>query len=209
MPKYLQGGIAKTLLWRLEFFAVALFLYLTVTPFLPGLIYQLQYSHILKNMRILFGQEQVFTNSIQPVAETVITDNRLLIPKIGVDAPIVEAPDERGLDSGAWRLPKSSTPDQGGNMVVTGHRFKYLPPNNLTFYLFDKLTAGDEIIVWWQKQKYLYTVSSIKIIEPTDFSILQPTKEPTLTMFTCHPLFSQSKRLAVIAKISQKRNKVQ
>ncbi|MCU0679516.1 MAG: sortase [Planctomycetes bacterium] len=113
----------------------------------------------------------------------------------------MEAKDEKaGLARGAWRLPESSTPDKGGNTVITGHRFKYLPPNNLTFFLFDKLAAGDIISVIWQNKEYYYRVKEIKIIPPTDLSILDPSDKPVLTLFTCHPVYSTEKRLVIVAE---------
>jgi sortase A len=97
-------------------------------------------------------------------------------------------------------LPDSSTPDQGGNTVITGHRFKYLPPNNLTFYLFDKLAAGDIISVIWHEQEYYYRIKETKIVDKTETSILNQTREPILTLFTCHPIYSEENRLVVIAE---------
>jgi sortase A len=98
---------------------------------------------------------------------------------------------------GAWRVPESSTPDKGGNTVITGHRFKYLPPSNLTFYLLDKMETGDIISVVYKEKEYYYRVKEIKIVDKTELSILAPTKEPILTIFTCHPIYSTEKRLVV------------
>lgn len=135
------------------------------------------------------------------VADSV---NRLIIKKIGVSVPIVEAPEAKwqaALNKGAWRLPQSSTPDQGSNTVISGHRYKYLPPNNLTFYLLDKLTAGDIINVTWENKEYDYQVKESKIVPPTEISILRPTDRPTLTLFTCDPIWSTKNRLVVVAEL--------
>jgi sortase A len=127
--------------------------------------------------------------------------NRIIIKKIGVDAPIIESKNEKyGLNRGAWRLPDSSTPDIGGNTVITGHRFKYLPPNNLTFYLLDKLEKGDKIDVRWKGKILKYEVYLTKIVPAEDTSVIAPTDEPILTVFTCDPIFSTKNRLVVLAK---------
>ena len=96
-------------------------------------------------------------------------------------------------------MPDSSTPDKGGNTVITGHRFKYLPPSNLTFYLLDKLTKGDLITVIWHKKDYIYRVREVKVVPATDFSVIEPSDKPILTLFTCHPIYSTEKRLVVVS----------
>lgn len=130
--------------------------------------------------------------------------NRLIIPKIGVNAPIIESPDENyGLARGVWHLPNSSTPEEQGNMIITGHRFKYLPPNNLTFYLFHKLEKGDIASVIWGNKIYYYQIKEIKIVGADDVSILQKTNGPILTMYTCDPVYSTKNRLVVIGELME------
>jgi sortase A len=104
------------------------------------------------------------------------------------------------LNRGAWRLPDSSTPDIGGNTVITGHRFKYLPPNNLTFYLLDKLAVGDKIDIKWKGKILKYEVYLTKVVPAEDTTVIAPTDEPILTVFTCDPIFSTKNRLVVLAK---------
>jgi LPXTG-site transpeptidase (sortase) family protein len=128
--------------------------------------------------------------------------DRLIIPKIGVNIPIIDVPDEKsGLNKGAWRVTDSSTPDKGGNTVLTGHRFKYLPPSNLTFYLFHKLEKGDIASVLWKGKTYYYRVKETKIVPANDISILDKTDGSILTMFTCDPIYSTKNRLAIISEL--------
>ena len=88
-----------------------------------------------------------------------------------------------------------------GNTVITGHRFKYLPPHNLTFYLFHKLEAGDIFSVIWNEQDYYYRIKEVKIVDKTEVSILDSTEEPTVTLFTCHPIYSTEQRLVVVGEL--------
>lgn len=131
--------------------------------------------------------------------------NTLIIPKIGVKIPIIESEDENyGLNHGAWKLPKSSAPEESGNMILTGHRFKYLPPSNLTFYLFHKLETGDIASVIWDGKPYYYKIREIKKVPADDISILKQTKTSTLTMYTCDPIYSTKNRLVIIADLVEK-----
>lgn len=129
------------------------------------------------------------------------TDNRLVIPSIGVNIPIVEgANQDVALNKGAWRIPGSSTPPEGGNTVISGHRFRYRPPSNLTLYLLDQIHPGDVMIVYWKGKEYDYKVSQTKIVPRDKTDMAEPTLTPQLTVFTCHPLFSTKNRLVVVGE---------
>ena len=71
----------------------------------------------------------------------------------------------------------------------------------LTFYLFHKLVVGDIVLVIWQQEDYYYRIKQIKIVDDNDFSILKPTDQPTLTLFTCDPIYSQKNRLVVVGEL--------
>lgn len=199
-----KKNFIKALVFTLELLAIILILYLIFLPFYPLVQYKVNNgneNNISQEQKldIAVKKTEEFKNAF-PESEYAISPNRLIIPKIGVNAPIIESKSsEYGLSKGAWHMPDSSTPENGGNTVITGHRFKYLPPNNLTFYLFDKLKTGDVISVIWKEKEYYYTIKETKIVPKTDTSILGKTKEPILTLFTCHPLFSEENRLVVIA----------
>ncbi len=146
---------------------------------------------------------QKFNQPISSVQQN--KNNYLIIPKINVNIPIIESRDPAyGLNHGAWHMPESSTPPNGGNTVITGHRFKYLPPSNLTFYLFHKLNPGDIIAIIWDNKAYYYTIKKIKTIPKNDTSILAKSQKPILTLFTCDPIYSQKNRLVVIATLNNK-----
>lgn len=123
--------------------------------------------------------------------------NQIIIPSIFVKENIVEGTVESSsLDKGAWHIPNTGTP-LWSNMVLAGHRFKYLPPHNETFYLLDKLKKGEKIYIIWEGHIYTYTVNSIYVVLPTDTHIEEPTKDPILTLYTCTPLWSADKRLVI------------
>lgn len=195
----------KALVLILELLAIGLVIYLIVLPIWPALKYKFFYKNnasmaAAQDIKNVTSQTELIINHL-PKAPKNISANRLIITKIGVNAPIIEAKiPENGLSKGAWRIPESSTPDKGGNTVITGHRFKYLPPNNLTFFLFDKLAKDDVISVVWNKKNYFYKIKEIKIVEPTDLSILEPTVSSRLTLYTCDTTYSQKNRLVIIGE---------
>ncbi len=197
--------ILKYLVFFLEGVGFLLIAYLLLLPFYPTVMYKIFYTSdnqsILQN--IATSSEQISGNFSHtfPGADYSVSADRLIIKKIGVNAPIIESVDSNyGLSRGAWLIPETSTPDKGGNTVISGHRFKYLPPNNLTFYLFHKLVVGDDIFVIWHEKNYHYKITQIKRVPATEVSILNHTKKTILTLFTCDPIYSTKNRLVVIAE---------
>jgi sortase A len=197
-----KNKILKALVYLLELLVIFLILYLFILPIYPRVQYQFENKELkidAKNIEKAKEATENYKNSF-PKTEYAISPNRIIIKKIGVNAPIVETKNsEYGLSLGSWHVPESSTPDKGGNTVITGHRFKYLPPNNLTFYLFHKLEKDDIVSVIWKDQTYYYKITQIKKVPSSDFSILAPSDKPILTMFTCDPIYSTENRLVVIA----------
>lgn len=126
--------------------------------------------------------------------------NMLIIPAVGIDVRIVEGSTDKALDYGAWHRPGTGDPVSGSNMVITGHRFKYLPPSNLTFYHLDKVKVGDEVIVWWEDKEYEYTVEKKFEVTPDKIEVEAGTAEPQLTLYTCTPLWTARRRLIIVAK---------
>ncbi len=198
-----QRSILKSLIFGLKILDIVILLYLIVSPFYP----QIKYRLFLGNQRdstdiTQVGAEVKTMINKLPSSEFSISPERLIIPKIGVNAPIILTDNEKtGLSRGAWLIPFGSTPDKGGNTIITGHRFKYLPPNNTTFYLFDKLKKGDIFSVLWQGKQYNYRVREMMIIDPADASPYNKSNDPILTMYTCDPIYSTKNRLVIISDL--------
>lgn len=188
----------------LELLAVALIVYLVVMPLYPSL----KYNFTRKLQAI---DDRVFQDASTTIETTnkIINrlpkngyTNRIIIEKIGVEAPIIRSVDSKyALSRGAWMSPDKAYPGQKGNVVISGHRFKYLPPNNLTFYLLDKLVAGDMISIYWNNKVYAYKVNGSKVVLPTDLSVLASSDKATLTLYTCTPIFSEKYRLIITADL--------
>ena len=134
-----------------------------------------------------------------PAVSSAATNPTLRIPQIGLVMPIVEGSGENALYQGAWRSPWSSTPDAGGNTVLFGHRFLHLPPHPNTMFRLDEVNLGETFELTWEGRAYTYRIDEIKIVEPTDVSVLRQTNSPTVTLITCTPKFTTAQRLVVHA----------
>ena len=121
---------------------------------------------------------------------TKIIENRLYIPKIDINLPYA-AGDETVMENGAWwRQPGNGNPAEGGNFVLSAHRFimGLTPQQTLRkspFYNIDKLEIGDKITADYSGKRYEYTISKIFAVAPDAVEIEQRTDQPQLTLYSC------------------------
>jgi LPXTG-site transpeptidase (sortase) family protein len=127
-------------------------------------------------------------------------DNRLVIPSINLDEPIIEGSNLGVIGAGGtWRLPNNGSPAEGGNTVIVGHRFSYSEP--ATFYHLDKLKTGERFALWWNQQEYVYEIFSSRVVPATEISVEGPSSEPIVTLYTCTPIWTAVNRLVVQARL--------
>lgn len=154
--------------------------------------------------------------TILPTAEPSNANvTRLIIPRIGVDAPAIEL----GVDpDGAMQSPKnptdvawyrfSSKPGNPGNVVVAGH-VDYYNYGAAVFWSLRELRDGDEVMVQTDDGRaYGYRVVSVTAYDEATAPVAEivgPTTNEVLTLITCTGTFIRSvreydKRLVVRAE---------
>ncbi|HEU4914786.1 MAG TPA: class E sortase [Candidatus Saccharimonadales bacterium] len=168
--------------------------YIVLVPVIPKIIFWTQQHDTRRIQRL----EAAITHP--PIKEERPRDNRLVIPTMVFDESIHEGHSERTLRQGLWRRPQTSTPDQGGNTVLAGHRLTYSNPRG-TLYNLDKVRVGDDIALWWEGKRYHYQVSESRVVAASETSVEEPTKNSRLTIYTCTPLWMPKDRLVVIAEL--------
>ena len=175
---------------------IAINAYIIVAPFAPNLWYWWQKNHGSQAAQLSDRIHKAQTDEKS-------TQNKLIIPSMLLDQPVLEGHDTYAiLNKGIWRWPDGSTPDRDGNTTLIGHRFTYTNPRGV-FYFLNKVRVGDRLGVSWQGKLYRYKVHTIKVVPPSDTSILESTKEPSLTLYTCTPLWSPKDRLVVVARLEE------
>lgn len=148
---------------------------------------------------------------VEPNASASVGPNpKIIIPKIGVEAPVVyDEPrvDERSyqaaLERGVVRLGNTASPGTLGNIVIGGHssnnvfnpgKYKYV------FVNLKRLEVGDIFYLNFEGKRYTYKVTvANKIITPAETGVLAQTTTPTVTLFTCDPPGTNVNRLIVQA----------
>lgn len=143
-------------------------------------------------------------NNVAAVGPDPVID----IPKINVHAPIVfarsnaEADIQKDLEGGVVHYANTALPGTNGNSVIFGHSSNdWWEPGNykFVFVLLDKLAVGDTFTVNYNSKQYLYKVAEVKVVEPTDLSVLNQTPDAQMTLITCTPPGTSWKRLIVRA----------
>lgn len=119
---------------------------------------------------------------IEEVVENQYKENswRIFIPKINLDAPILEGTSKEILRRGVGHFTATSRWD--GNVVLAAHNrgYKY----NF-FQEIKRLEIGDLVEYQTEQGLRTYEVIGKKQIKETDLSCLENTKENQLTLLTC------------------------
>ncbi len=127
---------------------------------------------------------------------------RIVIPRIGLDAIVVELADmadNESLKKGPGHIQGTAYPGQAGNCVISGHRTTYGAP----FRAINELQPGDEIILRTAAGDYTYHAIETRIVEPTDLSVLEQGTDKRVTLTACHPWYSAAQRIIVIGVMEE------
>ena len=122
---------------------------------------------------------------------------RVSIPKIGLDAIVVEGATHKQLAIGPAHIKDTALPGETGNAVITGHRDTF-------FRHIYELQKGDAIFVRRNGEVFKYEVTGKKIVKPEDVSVLKQTTDAQLTLITCYPVYyigPAPDRLVVFSKL--------
>ena len=136
----------------------------------------------------------------QPGATPKLVNDRLIklvIPKISLDAMVVEGTTHRQLLLGPGHMEQTPLPGEEGNSVITAHRDTF-------FRHIYELNKGDVVEVRRGGETYSYEVTGKKVVDPEDLSVLQQGKDKRLTLITCYPTYyigPAPDRLVVFAKL--------
>ena len=106
----------------------------------------------------------------------------LNIPKIGLEVPVFDGTDDLTLNRGAGRIEGTALPGQPGNSGIAAHRDGF-------FRLLSDVELGDRIIVETIDSSSTFVIEDIRVVEPTDVWVLEPTDSPSVTLVTCYPFY--------------------
>jgi sortase A len=122
----------------------------------------------------------------------------IFIPNLWNDAaPVVQGDGWEQLKKGVGQHIGTADPGSNGNMVLSAH-------NDIFGELFrdlDKLAPGDEIRVQTSMQEYIYRVTGMRIVSPTEVNVMATTAKPTITLISCYPYLVDTERIVVFGEL--------
>lgn len=146
-------------------------------------------------------------------------ENRIIIPKIGKNIPLVDVEHDvnakysemhnifmEELKKGVVRYPGTARPGEVGNTFIFGHSSNYpwiASEYNDVFALVDTLENGDEIIVYYDQKKFVYRITDRAIVEPGDTDVLSardPSKKE-ISLMTCWPVGTALERYIIFGEL--------
>jgi sortase A len=104
----------------------------------------------------------------------------LIITSVSLDFPVYHGDREDDLRKGIGHYNGSRFPGEGGNVVLVGHR-------NTVFKPLKQVQIGDSVTLETTYGKYEYVISDIRITEGNDKTIVEPSNNEKLTLYTCYP----------------------
>jgi len=151
-----------------------------------------------KNLEVEW-QRQTATVSVPGHADISADQmlTRLVIPKIDMDAIVIEGASRRELSEGPGHMKETPQPGETGNAVITAHRDTFLR------HIYE-LNKGDQIQVRRRGRTFTYAVTGKRIVKPEDVSVIKPTNDPQLTLITCYPTYyigPAPERLVVFSRL--------
>src|SRR5262245_21388847 len=105
---------------------------------------------------------------------------RLEAPSVEMQTTVLEGTDNGTLNRGAGHIEETPLPGQIGNIGIAGHR-------DTVFRPLRKIQIGDPLQLTTRDRIYRFQITSTTIVDPKDVHVLDPTREPTLTLVTCYP----------------------
>ena len=145
------------------------------------------------------------------VTTAVVEGTRILIPAVGIDAPVLTPVSadadvlNASLLQGAVHYPGSALPGHGGNVFLFGHSTGLAVVHNQAFRTFNRLgevQPGDTIRIQSGNREYWYRARSRTLIHADAASVDLRTMPGTrlLTLSTCNVFGKKDDRFVVEAE---------
>ena len=121
---------------------------------------------------------------------------RITVPRLGLEAIVVEGTDGATLTKGPGRYTKSYVPGEGELIYIAGHRTTYGAP----LAKIDRLKRGDDVTLTVPYGTFVYRVTGRAIVPADDIERLESAGREEIALQACHPRFFASQRYIVYAK---------
>ncbi len=121
---------------------------------------------------------------------------RIRVPRLGLNAVVVNGTDSATLKRGPGRYLGSAMPGQGELVYIAGHRTTYGAP----FARIDRLRKGDRVFLELPYGTFEYAITGSRIVAANELSVLESKGREQLALQACHPRFFASQRYIAYAE---------
>ena len=127
--------------------------------------------------------------------ETGAPVGRLRVPRLGLNAIVVDGTDHDSLTKGPGRYEKSYVPGEGQLVYIAGHRTTYGAP----FAHIERLRKGDSVTFELPYATFFYRVRNTAIVPSDEVARLRSHGNEVVVLQACHPRFFATERYLVYA----------
>ena len=106
----------------------------------------------------------------------------LRIPRIRVEAPVLEGTDDLTLNRVVGRIAGTARVGETGNLGIAGHRDGF-------FRELKDIRLGDRVDLETPRGTATYSVDHVQVVSPAEVDVLRPGSASTLTLVTCYPFY--------------------
>ena len=106
----------------------------------------------------------------------------LRIDSAEIEVPVFASTGKQALSKGAGHVEGTARPGDNGNIAIAGHRDTF-------FRGLKDLEVGADIEMATPEGSRVFRVAELRIVDPLDVSVLDPTEDTVLTLITCYPFY--------------------
>lgn len=167
------------------------------------------------NLSLSKYKKELDSNSIKLDIDITTIENRIIIPKIGRNIPLLDIKNRsisgqtelndifmEELENWVIRYPGSARPGEEWLSFIFWHssNFPWLKWNyNEVFATLDRVMIWDEVIIYYNQKKFTFKITERAIIKPGDVWILKRNKKISeIAIMTCWPIGTTLNRFIVI-----------
>lgn len=111
-----------------------------------------------------------------------VPEGVLRIPALDLIVPVYSGTSSSELDRGAGHIQGTAALGSVGNTGIAGHRDGF-------FRTLNRVKLGQTLYVETLGSTQRYRVTEMRVVAPSDVSVLAPTARPSITLITCYPFY--------------------
>jgi sortase A len=121
---------------------------------------------------------------------------RLTIDRLDLEVIVVKGTESGSLKKGPGVDGRTALPGEGRLVYIAGHRTTYGAP----FGDIERMKPGDAVQLETPYGRFEYVVTTHRIVDDNDLSVLRSPGHEVLALQACHPRFFASQRYIVYAR---------